>query len=177
MYNYHLVSVWKVKAYQEDAWRAIFDQEKWIRWWPGIKKVTLINDGSNNGTGKTYHHIQKGFLLSDFKFEVHVVASEKLWLIEATASGELRGKIKWEIKQDGDTTSLVYTADLNIAKPWINKWENLLKPFFWRSYDNLMKQGARALSQRLHTKFVVCKTSIDAQPLLSSRLSKEIALQ
>jgi carbon monoxide dehydrogenase subunit G len=165
MYQYHLVSVWKVKAYQEVAWRTISDQEKWIRWWPGIKKVTVTNNGGTDAVGKKYHHIWKGILLSDFAFDLQVTTFAKPYLLEATATGELEGKLKWEVTQDGDTTILTYTADLQIAKPWINKWENYLKPLFKGSYETLMKRGARALSKRLETKMVQCKTSIEVHPL------------
>ncbi len=153
-YAYHFVTIWKIKCSIEEVWEVLHHQEDWPKWWKGVVKVETLKQGDNNNIGKIMRYTWKSFLPYTLAFDMVATEIAEPHILAGTAFGELDGKGRWEIYQDGDTTTLTYDWHVSTTKKWMNKFGWLMKPAFKWNHDIVMKWGAKGLANELKAELV-----------------------
>ncbi|MES2777401.1 MAG: polyketide cyclase [Bacteroidota bacterium] len=129
-YAYRFITNWQIKASIDEVWDIIHEQVDWPNWWKGVVKVETIKEGGTNNIRKVMPYTWKSFLPYTLAFYMVSDEIEKPHIPAGTAFGELDGKGRGEMYQDGDLTTLNYHWHINTIKPWMNKQGWLLKPAF-----------------------------------------------
>ena len=116
MAQYEFVTIWNFKAPQEKVWDLIFHSEQWPTWWPGVEKVEKLKDGDANHVGAIHRYTWKSKLPYRLIFEMETTRVEPTSLIEGRAIGELQGEGRWQLSNDGETTTVRYDWNVETTK-------------------------------------------------------------
>lgn len=152
MYRYSFVTQWKVNASMQDVWDAIYDTGHWPEWWKGVEEVKEVSTPDAPGL---QHITMRSNFEQPVSYNFRVTSIEKFRKIEGAASGEYKGKARWEFEEQNDGAILVkYTWDVT-PKTCI---KNILSPVSrtlmqWH-HDTVMHWGARGLADKLHAGLV-----------------------
>src|SRR5204862_7025843 len=82
-------------------------------------------------------------------FGMGLTRGEPTSVIEGEAIGELTGKGRWPLTQDGDATSVRYAWHVSTTKPWMNLLAPVARPLFKWNHDVVMNWGAEGLARKL----------------------------
>ncbi len=114
MADYEFVTIWRFNAPQEKVRDLIFHCEDWPEWWPGVEKVEKLKDGDANHVGAIHRYTWKSKLPYRLIFQMETTRVEPVLWIEGRAIGELQGVGRWQLSNDGETTSVRYDSRTKI---------------------------------------------------------------
>jgi uncharacterized protein YndB with AHSA1/START domain len=152
MAQYEFVTLWNFKAPQEEVWDLIFHSEQWPEWWPGVEKVERIKDGNANHVGAIHRYTWKSKLPYRLIFEMETARVEPPSLIEGRAIGELQGQGRWQLSNDGETTTVRYDWNVETTKAWMNYLALIARPVFKWNHDVVMGWGREGLMKKLQNR-------------------------
>ena len=150
MAQYEFVTLWNFKAPQEEVWDLIFHSEQWPEWWPGVEKVERIKDGNASHVGAIHRYTWKSKLPYRLIFEMETARVDPPSLIEGRAIGELQGQGRWQLSNDGETTTVRYDWNVETTKAWMNYLAPIARPVFKWNHDVVMGWGREGLAKRLN---------------------------
>ena len=149
MANYEFVTIWRVKAPQEQVWDLIFHSDKWPTWWRGVERVEQLKDGDANHVGAIFRYTWKSKLPYRLSFDMETTRVDPVSVIEGRAIGELQGMGRWQLSQEGEITTARYDWKVETTKAWMNLLAPIARPFFSWNHDVVMGWGGEGLGKRL----------------------------
>ena len=148
MADYRFLTTWCIDAPIDRVWAAIDDAARWPSWWRGVRRAELLEEGDANGIGRLWGFTWRSRLPYDLSFESRTTRSERPYLLEADAVGELSGVGRWRL-YEGRGTAVVYEWDVATSRAWMNRMAPLARPLFEWNHDVVMRQGAEGLARLL----------------------------
>jgi len=154
MTEYHLRTVWRIRAPLDAVYAAIRDPLHWPEWWPSVKEVVQTATGNPDGIAGIWQYAWQGPLPYRVKFAVCITRIEPSVVIEGNTRGDLEGVGCWHFSSQGSIS--VVRCDWHVrSTPW---WMNLLTPlarsWFIRNHAQVMAQGGAGLARHLHSALV-----------------------
>jgi hypothetical protein len=74
--------------------------------------------------------------------------------MEGDAEGDLTGRGRWRLFEQGGMTAVLYEWDVRTTKPWMNAVAPLARPLFERNHDVVMRWGGEGLARRLGAELI-----------------------
>jgi hypothetical protein len=154
MATYSFLTTWCVAAPIEPVWDLISSSERYPEWWKGVRKVTELEPGGENGVGTLSRLEWRSKLPYSLEFDLRVTRSQPPYLIEAQASGELEGIGVWRLYDGPLGTAVIYSWDVSTTRRWMNRLAPIARPAFAWNHDYVMRQGAQGLATQLGAELV-----------------------
>ncbi|GIP40485.1 hypothetical protein J31TS4_37650 [Paenibacillus sp. J31TS4] len=152
MERYRLVTTWKLEAAREEIWELLTGRPERNEW-KGVTIRRLAGEGPA-AIGTRYESVFRTRLGYKLAFLSTIVRMERPALLEIRASGHLEGTGSCSLTQEGDATVLRYEWEVCTKKRWMNALAPLLRPAFLWNHEQVMQEGAAALSRRLGVRLV-----------------------
>jgi Polyketide cyclase / dehydrase and lipid transport len=150
MAEYAFLTTWLLESPRQPVWDAIYDQERWPKWWRGVEEAEKLRDGDGGGDlGSVSRMVWKSLLPYRVEFEVTTTRIEPLHLLEGHAVGELDGIGRWRFYEQDGITAVLYEWNVSTTKPWMNRLAPLLRPAFEWNHDWVMARGGEGISALL----------------------------
>jgi uncharacterized protein YndB with AHSA1/START domain len=148
--QYHFVTHWHNPAPIDAVWDAISHSEAWPSWWKGVESVTDLGGGDEAGIGNRRRYVWKSALPYRLAFEVVTTRVERPHVLEGTATGELAGTGRWDLREAArGGTEVTYVWDVRTTRRWMNLLGPLAAPAFRWNHDYVMRAGGRGLRRLL----------------------------
>lgn len=154
MASYSFLTTWCLGAPIQNVWDVISASERYPEWWKGVRKVTELEPGGENGLGALSRFQWRSRLPYKLEFDVRVTRSEPPHLLEGRASGELEGVGIWRLYEGAAGTAIVYSWDVSTTRPWMNVMAPLGRSLFAWNHDHVMRQGAHGLAELLGAELI-----------------------
>jgi Polyketide cyclase / dehydrase and lipid transport len=148
MADYRFLTTWCIDAPIERVFEAIDDAASWPRWWKGVTRADLVEEGDADGVGRLWRFTWRSRLPYDLSFDSRVVRREPPHLLEGHADGELVGVGRWRL-YDGPGTAVVYEWNVRTAREWMNRAAPVARPLFAWNHNAVMRQGGEGLARLL----------------------------
>jgi uncharacterized protein YndB with AHSA1/START domain len=149
MADYRFLTTWCLDAPIERVFEAIDDAAAWPRWWKGVTRADLVEEGDEDGVGRLWRFTWRSRLPYDLNFDSRVVRREPPHLLEGHADGELIGVGRWRLYDGPGGTAVVYEWDVRTSRAWMNRAAPVARPLFAWNHDAVMRQGAEGLARLL----------------------------
>ncbi|AOZ49112.1 SRPBCC family protein [Chromobacterium vaccinii] len=149
MAEYRFSTIWRIHAPLPAVWDAIFHADAWPSWWKSAKQVAEIESGDAHGVGTLHRYTWKGALPYRLSFNMRVTRIEPFRVLEGKASGAVEGKGIWHFSNHEACTVVRYDWHIHTTIWWMNWLAPLACRLFRWNHDEVMRQGARGLAQRL----------------------------
>ena len=146
MAEYHLLTIWRIKAPLEEVYAAIHNSPRWPDWWPGVLKVEEVAPGDANGINSVLRYVWQGRLPYRMVFEVRATRIEKWVAIEGAVQGDLEGGGRWHFSNEGGVSVVRYEWHVRSTRWWMNLIAPFARSIFIRNHEVLMRQGAEGLA-------------------------------
>jgi uncharacterized protein YndB with AHSA1/START domain len=159
MAEYHFVSRWQIQAPIEQVWEEIYHAERWPSWWKHVVSVEELEPGTGAGVGARYRLAFRTRLPYALGFEVCLTSVQPPRMLEAEATGELRGTGRWTLTSAEGGTLVRYDWDIRTTRRWMNLLAPLARPAFQWNHDELMREGGVSLARRLSASLVLPDTT------------------
>ena len=148
--DYRFVSRWRVRGEVEEVADVLGDAEGLARWWPSVYlKVETLEPGDERGAGKLVRLHTKGWLPYTLRWEFRTVAADHPRGYEVEAVGDLEGRGRWALTQEGAFVSATYDWRVRARKPLLRALSFLLKPVFAANHRWAMARGEESLKLEL----------------------------
>jgi len=154
MAAYSFLTTWCVEAPIQPVWDVIYDIERYPEWWRGVRKVTELESGDEQGLGALHRLEWRSKLPYSLEFDARVTRCEAPYLLEGQASGELEGIGIWRLYEGSAGTAIVYSWDVSTTRPWMNRIGPLARPAFGWNHDYVMRNGAHGLAEKLNVPLI-----------------------
>ena len=149
-YPYEIVSHWRVPGRIDDVYAVLTDAPGLPRWWPeAYSEVREIAPGDETGRGRVSAIVTRGFLPYAVRWQITVTEARRPDLIRIDAAGDVEGVGEWRLRQDDGAVALAYDWRVRVGKPWMRRFERLLKPLFVWNHDYVMRRGEKGLAAEL----------------------------
>lgn len=160
MARYHFVTALRVDADRQRVWDVIVDPVAWVSWWRWLRTVEPLDEGGPDLVGARYRLAFGTALPYTLSFESTTVRVVAPALIEAAASGDLRGRGLWQLEEHADGgTDLTYTWLVETTKPWMNLLAPIARPAFSWNHDRLMRDFAAGLARAVDGRLLAVDNS------------------
>ncbi|MGH8894704.1 MAG: SRPBCC family protein [Actinomycetes bacterium] len=139
LHRYRFRSVWPLAAAPEEVFRALRDVDDYPEWWPQVRRVDRIDDG-------TYDMVVRSVLPYDLVFRsTRSREDEAAGVLEARMAGDLDGLSRWTIREDGAGTTLVFEEQVVAVKTMLRRLAFVARPAFVANHVLMMRAGRRGL--------------------------------
>jgi uncharacterized protein YndB with AHSA1/START domain len=140
--DYHYISTWQLQAPIERVWAAISQLEQLPAWYPAVQQVQTLTAGDPDGVGTRVRYLLKGRLPMRLAFEATIARVDPPRELELQAEGDLAGRGRWELEQQGEVTTVRYLWDVQTTRPWMNLVAPVARPLFtWNSKGVMLEAG------------------------------------
>jgi uncharacterized protein YndB with AHSA1/START domain len=147
--RFELVSDWHLAAPIDRVWQALHAAEEWPRWWPYVRRVTLLKPGTADGLCAVRRFEWGSRLPYGLAFDVEVTELERPHRMRGRARGELDGEGLWELRPEGGGTHVRYTWRVEVTRPWMRALAPMLAPVFRWNHNGVMRAGGEGLARHL----------------------------
>lgn len=154
MADYAFVSVWELAAPIERVWEEITRAENYPAWFPYVTSAEEVQQGDDTGVGSVTRSRWKTALPYGFDLETRSTRVQRPHVLEVESTGDLEGTGRWELSEDGNSTTVRYFWTVRTNKPWMNLIAPLARPGFAWNHAVLMRSGGEGLAQRLGARLV-----------------------
>jgi uncharacterized protein YndB with AHSA1/START domain len=154
MAAYSFLTTWCVDAPIQPVWDLIFDAKRYPEWWKGVRSVTELEPGDDNGLGALNRLEWRSKLPYSLEFDMRITRSQPPYVLEGQASGELDGMGIWRLYEGGAGTAVVYSWDVSTTRRWMNRIAPLARPAFKWNHDYVMRNGAHGLAEALDAPLI-----------------------
>ena len=146
MASYSFLTTWLLESPREPVWDAIYDQERWPRWWRGVEEAVELRPGDADGVGSVAGMAWRSLLPYRVRFEVTITRVEHPHLMEGHAVGDLEGVGRWRLYEQQGITAVLYEWNVATTVPWMNRMAPLLRPVFEWNHDWVMARGGEGIA-------------------------------
>jgi hypothetical protein len=159
------VTIWYIKAPLEDVCGVIYQSMEWPQWWPNVESVEEIAPGDAQGIGCVRRYTWRGRLPYRLIFDVQVINSVPLKVIEGVAHGDVEGTGHWLFSAEGDMTIVRYEWRIRITPLWMNVLAIVARPVIEWNHKSVMQRGGEALAQTLKVPLLgIEHVSLESHP-------------
>ena len=145
MAAYSFVTRWRFRAPIEQVWDALNTPERYPEWWPCILEYRKLTP-ELTGVGARAERVVKGRLPYVLRYRTTITQHEPPRVIAYDAEGELAGKGRFVLAEDGDWTNVTFYWDVQTTGRWMNLLAPLLKWLFAWNHNWVMDRGERGLA-------------------------------
>ena len=149
MASYEFITIWKVKAPQQQVWDLIFNSDRWPTWWRGVEQVEKLKEGDANHVGAVMRYTWKSKLPYRLVFDMETTRVKPISTIEGLSIGELQGHGLWTLTHENGITTARYDWNVETTKAWMNLLAPIARPFFSWNHDVVMGWGGEGLARKL----------------------------
>lgn len=145
MATYHFVTLWRFQAPIEQVWDALNTPECYPAWWPCILEYRNLAP-ELTGVGARAERVVRGWLPYTLRYQTTVTRHEPPCEIAYDAEGDLLGKGRFVLRQEGEFTHVTFFWDVATRGFWMNVLAPFLKWLFAHNHNWVMAQGERGLA-------------------------------
>ena len=149
MAAYSFLTTWCVSSPIGPVWDLISESKDYPEWWKGVRNVTELEPGDEQGVGSLQRFEWRSKLPYSLEFDMRVTRVEEPNLLEGQAMGELEGMGIWRLYESPLGTAVIYSWDVSTTRSWMNKLAPVARPAFEWNHDYVMRQGAHGLAEKL----------------------------
>jgi len=154
MADYRFVTEWQVSAPIDAVWEVLTHPDDWPTWWKGVEKVAKLDpdpaiEGSVDQVGERRRYTWKSRLPYRLVFDMTLTRSERPYLLEGHATGELEGIGTWTLAERDGGTRVRYVWEVRTTRAVMNIPFPFLRQIFEMNHDAVMRWGAQGLARRL----------------------------
>lgn len=145
-----MTSHWRINGTIEEVADVLGDVERLPNWWGDVYLgVAVIDPGGEDGIGRRIAFHSRGILPYTLRWQGEVVAADRphSWTIAAT--GDLRGRGVWRLRQDDEIADVRYDWQVDVDKPLLRALAPVLWPVFAANHRWAMKKGEEGLRAEL----------------------------
>jgi hypothetical protein len=128
---------WLVDAPRADVHEVLVDLEHYPDWWPQVVAVAKIDDDRARVLCRSTLPYTLDLLLTAFSRSPELLAIE--------VAGDLRGSIRWALREDGRGTLVDQQQDVVVEDPWLGRAATLLRPLLVWNHRRMMASGLAGL--------------------------------
>jgi hypothetical protein len=154
MAEYHLQTIWRIKAPLEKVYDAILNSLSWPEWWLGVESVEQTAAGEANGINSIRRYSWRGELPYSLTLDMCATAIKKLVAIEGKAAGDLEGIGCWVFSHKGSISTVHFEWHVHSTKWWMNLAAPFARTLFIRNHNLIMTQGGEGLARLLKTSLL-----------------------
>lgn len=154
MAEYHLQTIWRIKAPLETVFGAILNSLAWPEWWSGVENVEQTASGDTNGINSIRRYSWRGELPYTLILDVCATDIKNLESIEGKAAGDLEGIGRWHFSRKGSVSSVHFEWHVRSTKWWMNLLAPVARRLFIRNHTLIMMQGGEGLARLLKTSLL-----------------------
>jgi uncharacterized protein YndB with AHSA1/START domain len=148
MAAYSFVTHWHFAAPRARVWEELDAAARYPLWWPSILEYRDLTP-TTRGAGARAERVVKGVLPYRLRYTTTVTAYEPPREIAYDAAGDLAGRGRFVLEDEGAGTHVTFHWDVATSGFWLNLLAPLLKPLFAWNHNWVMAQGERGLAQWL----------------------------
>jgi hypothetical protein len=148
MAAYSFVTQWRFQAPIERVWDALNTPERYAEWWPCILEYRKLNP-EITGVGAQAERVVKGRLPYSLRYRTTITRHEEPHEIAYDAEGQLLGRGRFVLCQEGGWTHVIFYWDVRTTGFWMNALAPLLKRLFAWNHNWVMAQGEKGLAEWL----------------------------
>jgi uncharacterized protein YndB with AHSA1/START domain len=154
MAAYEFLTTWCLEAPIERVWDALYESERWPEWWPGVRRVQILEPGAADRVGELSRYTWRSRLPYTLEFDMLTTRVERPFLVEGTAKGELAGHGRWRLFEGAGATAVTYEWTVETTERWMNLLAPLARPVFAWNHDVVMRGGGEGLARRLGVRLL-----------------------
>jgi uncharacterized protein YndB with AHSA1/START domain len=154
MAEYRFLTTWLLEADRERVWEAIYDSERWPKWWKGVEEAEKLEDGDEDGVGQYGRYVWKAKLPYRVEFWIRTTRVERPRLLEGNATGELAGVGRWHLFEQDGLTAVIYEWNVSTTRAWMNALAPIARPAFQSNHDYVMRNGGKGLAGLLGVRLL-----------------------
>jgi uncharacterized protein YndB with AHSA1/START domain len=143
-----------LEASRAAAWEVLQDPVRWPEWWRGVERVSELDGGDAERVGSRYRIAWRSRVPYELGFDFTVTRVDPPCCMEGDAEGDLTGRGRWRLFEQGGMTAVLYEWDVRTTKPWMNAVAPLARPLFERNHDVVMRWGGEGLARRLGAELI-----------------------
>jgi hypothetical protein len=147
---FDLTSHWVVPATIDEVSDILAEAERLPAWWGAVYLAAdVVEPGDEHGIGRVVRFHSRGWLRYTLRWTARVVESDRPhgWAIEAT--GDLVGRGRWTLCQDGPDADITYHWCVRAERPLLRRLSPLLAPAFAANHRWAMARGLEGLKREL----------------------------
>lgn len=147
--QYRFVTDWRFEAPVDAVWALILTSTAWPRWWRGVEEVVELEPGDIDGLDNVRRYTFRSVLPYALAFELRTTRIEPHVLVEAEATGELRGTGRWVVRDVGGATVARFVWEVEPGPRWMRALSPFLRPVFAWNHDVIMRWGYEGARREL----------------------------
>ncbi len=128
---------WLVGAARADVHRVLVDLEHYPDWWPQVVAVAKIDDDRARVLCRSTLPYTLDLWLT--------AASRSPQLLAVEVAGDLRGSVRWSLREDGRGTIVEQEQDVVVEGRWLGLAATLLRPLLAWNHRRMMAGGLDGL--------------------------------
>jgi hypothetical protein len=133
-----------VPAARDAVADVLLDLEHYPQWWPQVRAVAKL--GEDDALV-----VCRSLLPYDLELHLHAEARTRAHL-EVTLDGPLAGFARWELRDEGAGTHLLFTQEVRVTTRALRAASYLLRPLLVGNHAAMMRGCVRGLARRLETR-------------------------
>jgi hypothetical protein len=142
-HRYLFRSHWRLDCSPERAYAALVDVGSYPSWWPQVRAVHQMDDGSGELTCRSLLPYDLTFVIRrDVEDPVNRV-------LRATMTGDLAGTSQWTIEADDAGTVATFDEDVVVRKSLVRAAGVLARPALKFNHGLMMRSGEHGLQKHL----------------------------
>ncbi|MGW2034436.1 SRPBCC family protein [Streptomyces spinosus] len=141
--HYRFLSVWPLPAPPATVYAALERAEDYPRWWPQVRAVTRLDDG----TGVITIRSALPYALTSTVRETR--RDPAAGVLEVTLSGDIDGWARWTVTPGGPGALARYDQEVRVRKPLLRRLAVPGRPLFRLNHRLMMRAGRRGLLRHL----------------------------
>jgi len=138
--RYRFRSTWRLAAPPEAVWDALEDVPGYVRWWPDVRLVEIVELAAVSVTCRSVLPYSLTFVSRPARRDAAA------GVLEARLSGDLDGWSRWTVSSDGVA---VFEQSVTLGRPLLRVLSPVARPAFRANHWAMMRRGERGLRQWL----------------------------
>jgi hypothetical protein len=121
----------------------------WPQWWRGVVRADQLHPGREDMVGCCWRVEWRSRIPYTLTFDFTVERVDEPGLMEGRARGELEGRGRWRLLEEGGVTAVLYEWNVGTTKRWMTLVSPFARPVFEYNHDVVMGWGGEGLARRL----------------------------
>jgi uncharacterized protein YndB with AHSA1/START domain len=147
--EYNLAVTWRFNAPVANVWKMLNRAEQWPQWWKDCRSVEVLAPNGPDGVGCRQRFTMQTRLPYCVQFDLRSTRAEPCCLLEGIVDGCLRGKVRWDLTDEGQTTKLQTIWEVRLTNPWAARLSPVMRPVFVWDQRTVMRNGGRGLARMM----------------------------
>jgi hypothetical protein len=173
--EYHLTTDWRLEGSVQEVSDLLGDTAAMARWWRAfVIDLEERDPGDARGVGKIVALHVKGWLPYELRWSFRVTESHAPHGFSIEAWGDLNGRGRWTLEEDGRFVKVHYDWRISADRPLLRYCSFALKPLFASNHRWAMARGAEGIAlelQRLHAATEAERAAVPLPPTPGAKRS------